>query len=150
MTPDFSHWAYWTRHARMWSEPFKWVIFMGAGWGSLYLRRWQKRRLEESAQGWPSVEGSISSGKVAPIAHTSRFLATLVYTYFVEEYRTGKYTHEFAKKAEAEDFVAKLKGQRVQVPLQPVQPSQVRPRTERRRTAHPARPPLRLIIRLSF
>ena len=93
MTPDFSHWAYWTRHARMWSEPFKWVIFMGAGWGSLYLRRWQKRRLEESAQGWPSVEGRISSGKVAAIAHTSRFLATLQYTYFVEEYRTGKYTH---------------------------------------------------------
>ena len=88
---------------------------MGAGWGSLYIRRWQKRRLEESAQGWPSVEGRISSGKVAAIAHTSRFLATLVYTYFVEEYRTGKYTHEFAKKAEAEDFVEKLKGQRVQV-----------------------------------
>jgi hypothetical protein len=88
---------------------------MAAGWGSLYLRRWQKRRLEESAQGWPSVEGRIVSGKVAAIAHTSRFLATLEYTYFVEEYRTGKYTHEFAKKAEAEDFVAKMRQQRVQV-----------------------------------
>ena len=115
MTPDFSHWAYWTRHARMWSEPFKWVIFMGAGWGSLYLRRWQKSRREAIAQGWPSVEGRISSGKVERIAHTSRFLATLQYTYFVEEYRTGKYTHEFAKKADAEDFVAKMREQRVQV-----------------------------------
>ena len=38
-----------------------------------------------------------------------------MYTYFVEEYRTGKYTHEFAKKADAEDFVAKMREQRIQV-----------------------------------
>jgi len=124
MTADYFHnWAYWTRHARLWTESIKWFIYVGVGWGMVYLRRWQKSRLEESAQGWPSVEGSIADGKVKRISHTSRFLATLEYTYFVEEYRNGKYTHEFPKKADAEDFVEKLKGQRVQIRYKQSNPS---------------------------
>ena len=56
----------------------------------------------------------------------------------------GEYTHEFSKKTEADDFASKLKEPARQGPLQPVQSRQVRPRTERRRAARPARPPLRL------
>ena len=116
MTPDFSHhWAEWTRHTGLWILSFKYVFGFAAGWGTLYLRRWQKSRREEAAQSWHLVEGNISSAKVESIPHTSRFVAKLQYTYFVEEYRLGEYTHEFSKKSEADDFAAKMKGQRVQV-----------------------------------
>jgi hypothetical protein len=116
MTADFSHqWAYWTRHASLWILSIKWVFGFVAGWGALYLRRWQKRRSEEKAQGWPSVEGRVSGGQVVAIPKTSRFLATLHYIYFLEEYRTGKYTHEFSKEDDANDFVSTMKDQRVQI-----------------------------------
>jgi hypothetical protein len=116
MTPDFSHhWATWTRHTGLWILSIKWFFGFAAGWGTLYLRRWQKSRREAGAQGWPSVEGRISSGKVVPIPKTSRFLATLQYIYFLEEYRTGKYTHEFSRESDADDFVRNMRDQRVHI-----------------------------------
>jgi hypothetical protein len=116
MTADFSHqWAYWTRHTGLWILPFKYVFGLIAAWGGLYLRRWQKRRSEQNAQGWPSIEGRISSGKVVAIPKTSRFLATLEYIFFLQEYYTGKYTHEFSKEDDANDFVSTMKDKRVQI-----------------------------------
>jgi len=123
MTADLSHqWAYWFHHASLWILPFKYVFGFVAAWGAIYLRRWRKSRSEESAQGWPSVEGNISDGKVKPIPHTSRYLASLEYTYFVEEYRLGEYTHEFSKKSDADDFVRQLKGKRVHIRYNPSNP----------------------------
>jgi hypothetical protein len=115
MTPDFSHWAYWSRHAGLWVLPLKYVFGFVAAWGAIYLRRWQKRRREENAQGWPSVEGRITGGKVVPVPKTTRFLATLSYIFFLQEYYTGKYTHEFSKESDADDFVRTMKDQRVHI-----------------------------------
>ena len=116
MTADFSHQSvYWTRHTVLWILSFKYVIGFGAAWGGLYLRRWQKRRNEQNAQGWPSIEGRISGGKVVAIPKTSRYLATLEYIFFLEEYRTGKYTHEFFKEDEANAFVRTMKDKRVHI-----------------------------------
>jgi hypothetical protein len=90
-------------------------LFFGVAWGALYFRRWLKRHREGVAQSWPSVEGVIVSGKVVPIPKTTRFNATLQYTFFVDEYRTGKYIHEFSSESEADDFVRQLKDKRLHI-----------------------------------
>jgi len=116
MTSDYSHlWTNWRQHSRLWTEAIKWAIYFVAGWGAVYFRRWRKSRRESIAQSWPSVEGRIVSGNVSPITKTTRFHATLQYTYFIEEYRTGKYIHEFQKEADADDFLRQMKDQRVQI-----------------------------------
>jgi hypothetical protein len=116
MTTDFSyHWAYWIRRAGFSFVTFKYVFGFVAAWGGLYLRRWHKKRNEETAQSWPMVEGRIAGAKVEAIAQTSRYLARVQYTYFIDEYRLGEYTHEFSKRPEADDFVRQLKDKRVQV-----------------------------------
>jgi len=116
MNADISHqWANWTRHTGLWILSFKYGLGFIAAWGGIYFRRWQKRRGEENAQGWPSAEGRISSGKVVAIPKTSRFLATLEYIFFLEEYHTGKYNHEFTKEDDANDFVSAMKDKRVHI-----------------------------------
>ena len=93
----------------------KWPLSFVAGWGAIYVRRWRKSHAENIAQGWPSVEGVIVSTKVTPIPKTARFHATLQYTYFVDEYRTGKYVHEFQNEDEADEFVRQMKDKRLQI-----------------------------------
>jgi len=103
------------RYSHLWGYLLKWPLYFVAGWSAIYLRRWRKNRAETIAQGWPSVEGLIVSGKVTPIPKTSHFHVALQYTYFVEEYRTGKYLHDFPNESEADDFVRQMKDKRVQI-----------------------------------
>ena len=103
------------RSTHVWIYLLKWPLAFVAGWASIYIARWRKNRNENAAQGWHSVEGRIQSGKVVPIPKTSRSLATLNYIYFVEEYRTGKYVHEFANEDDADNFVRTMKDMRVQI-----------------------------------
>jgi hypothetical protein len=91
------------------------VLTFVAGWAAIYYRRWRKSHEESIAQGWPSVDGLIISGKVTPIPKTSRFHATLEYTYFVDEYRTGTYDHDFSSEEDADNFVRQMKDKRVQI-----------------------------------
>ena len=93
----------------------KWALYFIFGWAAIYFRRWRKTRIENIAQGWPSVEGVIISGTAAPIPKTTQTHVVLQYTYFVGEYRTGKYTHDFAREEEADDFVRQMKDKRVQI-----------------------------------
>jgi hypothetical protein len=108
-------WTDWHRYARLWGDALKWIIYFGAGWGAVYFRRWRKSRDEDIAQGWPSVEGLIISGKVAQIGHTSRFMVTLEYSFFLQEYHYGKYIHEFPKKSDADEFARTMQNKRVQI-----------------------------------
>jgi hypothetical protein len=103
------------RYTHVWIYFLKWPPYFVAGWSAIYFRRWRKNRAESIAQGWPSVEGLIVSGKVTPIPKTSRFHASLQYTYFVEEYRTGKYDHDFSSEDDADNFVRQMKDKRVQI-----------------------------------
>jgi hypothetical protein len=103
------------RFGHVWIYLLKWPLAFVAGWASIYIARWRKNRNENAAQGWPSVEGRIQSGKVTPIPKTSRSLATLNYTYFIEEYRTGKYVHEFTNEDDADNFVRQMKDKTVQI-----------------------------------
>ena len=102
----------------------KYVVGFALGWAAVFFRRWNKRRLEGTAQNWPSVEARIHSGTVAPIPKTTRFLATLQYSYFLDEYRSGKYTHEFKQESDADEFVRQLKDKRVQIRYKAANPNQ--------------------------
>jgi hypothetical protein len=113
MTPHFSH---------LWVLGIRYGTYFAFAWAAVYWRRWQKRRREIVAQGWPSIEGVILSGQVTPVPKTSCFLATLQYTYFIDEYRTGKYVHEFARETDADDFVRQLKDKRVHIRYKPSNP----------------------------
>jgi len=93
----------------------KWIFAFAAGWGSVYYRRWRKRHNEQIAQGWPSAEGRIVFTNVAQIPKTTRYLATLHYTYFVGEYHSGEYQHEFSNESDADNFVRALKDKSVQI-----------------------------------
>jgi hypothetical protein len=90
-------------------------VYFGFAWAAVYWRRWQKRRRETSAQAWPSVEAIILTGHVIPAPKTSCFTATLQYSYFVDEYHTGTYIHEFAKEIDADEFVRQLTNQRIPI-----------------------------------
>ncbi len=104
-----------THYSHLWVLGIRYGIYFSFAWAAVYWRRWKKRRRETIAQDWPSVEGVILNGEVAPVPKTSCFLVTLQYSYYVEEYRTGKYIHEFAKETDADDFARQLKDKRVQI-----------------------------------
>ena len=85
-------WQHLLRYFRHWNEAFQWPLFLFLGWVAIYVRRWRRRRNEEAAQGWPSGDGRIIGGKVAGVAHTSLFTATLEYSYRLEDKaHYGKY-----------------------------------------------------------
>jgi Protein of unknown function (DUF3592) len=116
MSPGHSFtWHDLLRYSHLWGYLLKWPLYFVVGWFAIYLRRWRKSRAENIAQGWPSVEGVVIGGTVAPIPKTRQFHVTLQYTYFVDEYRTGKYVHDFPSEPEADDFVRQLKDKRVQI-----------------------------------
>jgi hypothetical protein len=90
-------------------------VYFAFAWAAVYWRRWRKRSRETSAQAWPSVEAVILTGQVTPAPKTSCFTATLQYTYFVDEYHTGIYIHEFAKEIDADEFVRQFNNKRVPI-----------------------------------
>ena len=114
MTHPFT-WHDLLRFGHAWVYLLKWPIAFIGGWAAIYYRRWRKARDESNAQGWPSVDGIILGGSVKAIPKTSRFHATLQYTFFVEEQRSGTYSHDFPNESEADNFVRTMKDKRVQI-----------------------------------
>jgi len=115
-------WHGFWRYSHSFIYLLKWPITFAAGWAGIHIQRWRKQRAENAAQGWPSVNGRISSGDFKEIPKTKRWLATLSYTYFIGEYRTGKYVHEFASAEEAGDFVRTMKDNHVPIRYNPADP----------------------------
>jgi hypothetical protein len=97
-------------------------LYFFFAWVAVYWRRRQKRRREAAAAGWPSVEALILYGQVLPVPKTSCFLATLKYSYFVGEYRSGEYVQEFARELDADDFIRQLKDKRLPIRYNPDRP----------------------------
>jgi len=112
-TPSIWHDVW--RYAHTWILLLKWPLSAAAAWASVYVGRWRKQRAENAAQGWPSVDGRIASGTVKPIPKTKRFIATLTYTYFLGEYHSGTYQHEFSNEADANDFIRTMKDKNVPI-----------------------------------
>ena len=111
------------RFSHGWIYLLKWPLAFVAGWVGIHMQRWRKQRAEAAAQGWPSVDGRIAGGTVKAIPKTKRFLATLEYLYFVGEYRTGKYVHEFERKEDADQFVSSMKDKHVPIRYNDSDPS---------------------------
>lgn len=107
---------------RLWLLAIRYGVYFAFAWGAVSWRRWQKRRRESAAQSWPTAEAIILCGEVAPVPKTSCFLATLQYTYFAGEYRTGQYQHEFARESDADNFVRRLANQRLPIRYNPANP----------------------------
>ena len=93
----------------------KHVVLGVAASVAVFLRRWQKRRNEGLALGWPATEGCIHSGRVEPVPNSRKFLVTLQYSYFVGEYRAGTYTFEFQREHEADLLLRHMKNKRLQI-----------------------------------
>ena len=103
------------RFGHLWIYLLKWPLAFVAGWASIYIRRWRKTRAEADAQGWPSVQGRIISSVAAPVESTARFMVTLEYSFFLDEYHYGKYIHEFSKDSDAQEFARQLKDKHIQI-----------------------------------
>jgi hypothetical protein len=101
----------------------RYAFYFGIAWVVLFFRRWNKSRRESNAQSWPTVQGCIISGNAKPIPKTNRHMATLTYSYCVGEYYSGKYTHEFAKEEEADDFIRQMRDKRILIRYKESKPS---------------------------
>ena len=112
-----------TGFLRLCAATFRFASYFAAAWGALYIRRGLKRHRERVAQRWPLVDGVVLGGTVTRIRRTSHFHATLMYSYFVREYRTGRYVHEFAREPDADAFVRLMKDKRVHIRYKPSNPA---------------------------
>jgi hypothetical protein len=75
---------------------------------------YQKWRQNQALAGWPATDAMIQSGEVHKKGWRS-FWAELTYTYFVGEYRTGRYVRHFRREETADEFIRQVKDKRVQV-----------------------------------
>ncbi len=92
--------------------------------GALWVRKqYQKWRQNRAMAGWQSTEATIQSG-VFHHDGARQYWVELTYTYYVEEYRTGKHIHHFHKEDEADDFMRETKGRKVQVRYNPDKPDE--------------------------
>jgi hypothetical protein len=82
---------------------------------SAAVAAWWHRRRQKIALEWPFVEGCVQFVSVAPITDSSNYTATLQYSYFVEEYRSGSYTQEFPSEDEANNFAQCMKDKSVPI-----------------------------------
>jgi hypothetical protein len=99
---------------RLIAYPLLFVVSLIAGW-------WYRRK-QKIALAWPSVEGRVQFASSAPIRDSSSYSATLQYSYFVEEYRSGSYTEVFDSENGADRFVEMMKNQKVPVRYNPRKP----------------------------
>jgi len=92
---------------------FRWALTFWRPWQP--WKPWRQRFREYRAESWPTVEGLIVGGNVQRIPKSSRYLATLSYSYFAGGYEAGTYLRVFKREPEADDFVRQLRDRRVLV-----------------------------------
>ena len=109
-------------YSRAWIYLLKYPLSFTIAWATIYIRRWRKKRDENNAQGWPSIEGRIISSQAARVDKTTRFIVTLQYSFFLSEYHYGNYIHEFSKESDAEEFARQMKEKRIQIRYSPSNP----------------------------
>jgi hypothetical protein len=84
---------------------------------------YQKWRQNRAMAGWPATDATILSGQVHKEG-LRRIWAELTYSYFVGEYRAGKYIHRFRREDEADEFIRQVKDKRIQVHYNSSDPEQ--------------------------
>ncbi|HWB31984.1 MAG TPA: DUF3592 domain-containing protein [Acidobacteriaceae bacterium] len=86
------------------------------------VQSWRKKRREKIAESWAPIEATIQFTSVDSVTDTDYFRATLEYSYFVGEYRSGKYTQDFDSEQAASNFTQAMKDKKVQVRYNPSKP----------------------------
>lgn len=80
---------------------------------------WQKLR-QRRAAAWPSADGEVQS---VTVKHKNGYTVVLGYRYYARsEYRYGKYSRFFRRKAQADQFADALRGRHIQVRYQEDKP----------------------------
>jgi hypothetical protein len=78
------------------------------------VRRFLQKRVQRKAmEGWPAADARIYGGDVH--REGRRYWADITYSYYVGEYRAGKYVRGFKREEQAWDFVRQLKDKTVRV-----------------------------------
>jgi hypothetical protein len=77
-------------------------------------RLYQRRRQRKAMEGWPATDATIQSGNVRKQGISS-YWVEVTYTYYVGEYRSGKYFRRFRREEQADAFVREVKDKRVHV-----------------------------------
>jgi hypothetical protein len=75
---------------------------------------YQKWRQNRAIAGWPATDATILSGQVHKEGLWS-FWAEVTYSYYVGEYRAGKYVRRFRREEHADEFVRQVHDKRAQV-----------------------------------
>jgi hypothetical protein len=75
---------------------------------------YQKWRQNQATAGWPATDATILNGQVHKEG-LRRIWAELTYSYYVGEYRAGKYVRRFRKEGDADEFIRQVRDKRVQV-----------------------------------
>jgi hypothetical protein len=101
----------------------KFGLIPGAAVGYGVKKLYQKRRQNRASSGWPSTDATVQSGQVHKQG-PRQYWVDLTYTYFVEEYRSGKHVHRFRNEEEAEDFLRQIKDKRIQIRYNPARPDE--------------------------
>jgi hypothetical protein len=97
-------------------------IIPGLGAAYWLPRFFQKWRQGKAMEGWPSVDATILNAE----AHGQgkrNFVAEVTYSYFVDEYRTGKYLRHFRRDEDAYEFVRQIRDKRIHVHYDPTNPN---------------------------
>ena len=84
---------------------------IAANWVRKQVQKWKQNR---AIEGWPATDATIQSGQVQKQGLWS-YWAEVTYTYYVDEYRVGKYVRHFRREDHADDFVREIKDKRVHV-----------------------------------
>jgi hypothetical protein len=79
-----------------------------------WIRKMVQKRVQKRAmEGWPATDATIQWGKIH--REGGRYWAEVTYSYFVGEYRSGKYVRGFRREEQAEEFIRQLKDKRTRV-----------------------------------
>jgi len=105
---------------QLWIGALRLPFVFGVGAILTAIQRGLRKRKQEIAEGWSSIEGCIQFASVECIEGLYR--ATLEYTYHLDEYHIGKYTQDFSSQEKADDFVRVMKDKKIQIRYNPSKP----------------------------
>ena len=98
------------------------LIAYPLAFASAAVAAWWHRRRQRIALEWPSIEGCVQFVSVTPITDSSNYTATLEYSYFVGEYRSGSYDQVFRSEEAANNFAQGMKDKKVPIHYSPRDP----------------------------
>jgi hypothetical protein len=83
--------------------------------GAFWLRRFFQKRIQQKAmEGWPAADAQVfGSGEVR--REGRRYWAEITYTYYVGEYRAGRYVRAFKSEFLACEFLVQLRDKTIRV-----------------------------------